>query len=358
MKEQTKRHRYSLLASLFAGLLALPVVWYVLMPLVYLADLKILWASFPWFTWYRAYWNFSYALLSYGFFIPVFIVFVLTFFLIRRLLTLIVPAWRKPRSERPAAWLGMLVRFFLTILVVGAFAILWLDWQNKEYLHHEPWFPIGGGLLKENCTHCHNPYRAFHYVKEPEQWRVTVNRMRNLEGAPVSEEKAERIIHYIQKKSSYSDAYLFRAKCLRCHSRGRIAVTPRTADEWRLIIDRAQRHSPYAFRTEWKRKIEQYSERMLAAPLAASENQEREALETKILFERTCGACHRLNLVQTASGSQADISEVIRRMETKAPARFAEVDQERLATFVIGLDKAPDVFNHQFPHDQKVEAAW
>lgn len=354
MKEQEEKYRFKPAAGFLAAVITTLLAWYVLLPLVYLADLKILWAAFPWFTWYAGYWNFTFAVLGWGFYLPLAVLTAVSLLLVRGLIGKL-PFFRRGGEKQGAFSLmkKALGLFFTAIFVAGLLGAL-AYWENREFTFTQAPAPFGLRIMKKNCAACHPPYRAFHYIKAPDQWQVTVNRMRNLEGAVVTDEDAGKIVELIKRKNSYSDGYLFTAKCTRCHGKSELESVELTSEEWGLVVDRVARLSPYAYRTDWKKQIIRY----LSRTMAVSETMIDKNVITKLRFEKACGYCHQLVLALEPLSPDEDVSAMVRRMRLKAPMVFPEEYERTIAEFVQQLPKDEKKFNHMFPHDRKVEVSW
>lgn len=54
-------------------------------------------------------------------------------------------------------------------------------------------------LFEARCSVCHNPDYATGTSNTAEQWRTTVMRMKNENGASITEEEAETIIDYLSR---------------------------------------------------------------------------------------------------------------------------------------------------------------
>ncbi len=57
----------------------------------------------------------------------------------------------------------------------------------------------GKALFDEKCGICHATDRPSSKKKDAEGWEKTVMRMKNVNGAPISDEQAKAIIEYLTK---------------------------------------------------------------------------------------------------------------------------------------------------------------
>jgi ferredoxin-NADP reductase len=103
-------------------------------------------------------------------------------------------------------------------------------------------------LMQKRCSKCHNLDRVVGARKDAQGWVETVDRMRQIPGAGISEAEAQTIVSFlasqVQPKGSGRDASLEVARalvdqrCGRCHSLDRVYKAVETPDEWREIVTR------------------------------------------------------------------------------------------------------------------------
>ena len=330
---------------------------FVLTPQLYVLAVATLRASFVWVTWYGGVFDWAVEFLIYAPWIPAPFILVMVFLLLRRLLVELVRRWRPPHRSGPRPlWVRALqVTIGIPLLASGlALAVL----LTVPALSHGAGYYLtgGGSLQRDRCSRCHSPYRPFHFIKTPALWKTTVNRMRRLEGAPIDDEDQARITRYLVATAALKDDWIFRAKCLSCHSRGEITHEPRTAEEWRLIIGRVAKISPYAYRADWRGQLERFATGELSAPAPAAGTPGASALADKLIFERVCGRCHDLTTALSADlGSR---EAVVDRMIRKVPSLVRGQDRAAILRF---MGRAPAGREHQedlFPHDRMVWPQW
>jgi ferredoxin-NADP reductase len=103
-------------------------------------------------------------------------------------------------------------------------------------------------LMQRRCSKCHNLDRVVGARKDTQGWVETVNRMRAMTGAGISQGEAQTIISYLasQNQPKGSDAAvhleiaraLVDQRCGRCHSLDRVYQTMDDPAEWREIVMR------------------------------------------------------------------------------------------------------------------------
>ncbi|MDP8223858.1 MAG: hypothetical protein P9L99_10900 [Candidatus Lernaella stagnicola] len=338
-----------LIANLTAGLLAAAATWFLWIPFVYHMALIVLREIFPWFIWYKPYERVSSEIIDNDLWKPLPFLFLATFFLLRRAGYAIAGI---RRGKKP--WtVGRVFRTLLAAAVlVPSAAYFLVPFAFTAHYQIRTFPPTGHFLQRQKCSLCHPADRPFHYMKESAQWRLTVERMRESNGAPIDGEQAETIIAYLARKNTYDDASLFRAKCRRCHGSDVLERRERTAAEWELIVNRMQHLSAFAYREEWARQLRRYAAEHLAAATGDAGRAD------KILFERRCGRCHQLDRVRVPEALSPGVAVVVERMAAKVPGMIAADEAARLADFVPALPDDAAEFRSLFPHDRLVEATW
>jgi ferredoxin-NADP reductase len=103
-------------------------------------------------------------------------------------------------------------------------------------------------LTQKRCSKCHNLDRVVGARKDTQGWITTVDRMRAIPGANVTEAEAQTIISYLASqthpKGSDTSAKMEVARalvdqrCGRCHSLDRVYKATETPDNWREIVTR------------------------------------------------------------------------------------------------------------------------
>ena len=351
------RGPYPLLLSLAALVVSGLITLFVLAPELHILGVASFRAAFVWFTWYGDVFHWAGQFLPVAPWIPVPFVLVAVMLVLRRLVVAVVRRWRPPvRSGGRPLWVRAIqVVVGLPLLASGlGLAVLLLV---PALSHGSGYFLTpGGSLQRDRCSKCHSPYRPFHFIKTKELWKTTVSRMRRLEGAPIDDQQEARIVSYLQSHAALSDSWIFRAKCLRCHDRGTITAHPRSAEEWRLLMGRVSRISPYAFRKDWRRQLERYAGQELATVPPASGTAGAKQLQAKLAFERVCGHCHELSLALAADAKEP--AALVRRMVRKVPSLATEGDVGLIHGFLRQRPTEAKKLKSLFPHDAKVWPTW
>jgi len=216
------------------------------------------------------------------------------------------------------------------------------------------WPPRTDHLIQKNCGHCHSPYRPQHYIKPPEMWRRTVQRMIERNKAPVSDADAEKIIAWLQDYRAFSDGWMFRGKCERCHHRTHLLERDRTSEEWAWVVKRLEWVNGFAYRQDQQNQIRSYLSDTLSVEPPPEGTPEREALDLRLELQDSCNPCHSLSLV-LEEGALDDPRGLVERMSLKNPTLVPEDRIDALTKAVEELPTDEDAFWELFPHDILLE---
>lgn len=328
----------------------------VLAPEFYLLSVTTVRAMFVWFTWYDEVFYDAQRFLSLAPWVPLPFLMVTIALALRRATVTLVRRWRPPPrpalTTRSKVLRGLLVLALLPS-ALGLAALLSIPAMSHGVAYYTT---TGGALQRDRCSRCHSPYRPFHFIKSAELWKTTVRRMRRLEGAPIDDQQQRKIVAYLTAKASLTDGWIMRAKCLRCHSQGSITAQPRTAAEWRLIIGRVSRISPYAYRLDWRAQLERYARQRLSTPPPAPGTPAAQQLQDRLAFERVCGHCH--TLATALDFPPAQTRSMVRRMLRKVPSLASAADEQAMLRFLQQPPRGKAAINKLFPHDQPVRPSW
>ena len=340
------------LAALMAATALTYTVYY---PATYVLAVAACRALFPFYVWYEEYWHAAHEIQRWVTLAPLPFSLIATTVGLRWLAARAVARWR-PGGARGALRIGVWsVRGVLAavalpsgLALAGALLLPALAFGPGYHTTR------GKRLQRTSCSHCHSPYRPFHFFRPPEQWDRTIHRMRTLEGAPVDEAQGEKIARYLSSRCSYTDAWMFRAKCLRCHDHEALEAAPRTAGEWRVIVERAARMSPYAYRQDWLDQVVRYSAAELAVPAAEASPGHAD----RLVFEQRCGACHYLSTAAGVPARPAEVEPVVREMAAKVPGRMTADELAAVRRYLEGTRPEVVAGDGTFPHDHAVEVPW
>jgi ferredoxin-NADP reductase len=112
-------------------------------------------------------------------------------------------------------------------------------------------------LMQRRCAMCHNLDRVVGARKDAEGWLATVNRMRTLPGANISENDATTILSYLVSQVGIDNSTpkgetmigkaLVDSRCNRCHDLDRVYKSAKTAEDWASTVGRMVTYAPDGF---------------------------------------------------------------------------------------------------------------
>jgi mono/diheme cytochrome c family protein len=213
---------------------------------------------------------------------------------------------------------------------------------------------LGGGqaLFAERCGACHTRSRALFRVKTPVEWRRTVTRMREQEGAELTEAQAEQVIAYLTRTRAFSDAWTYRTRCQRCHGLEALKWEDRPPEAWERIVDRLARWSPFYYRADIRRQVVDHLSRTASAEDATLDLPAPQYRAYQEL-DRRCAQCHSLgwNAEKYAAMDRQGVAAMVRRMLAKNNTRLEEKEVQRLVRDYATVVKDRGLFKRLFPHD-------
>lgn len=259
-----------------------------------------------------------------------------------------------PRSQTPRpAWLRLLrwlPRAAMGLVALVAFSILAVPLGINSVRAARTFPPRTNHVVLENCGHCHSPYRPQHFVRTEAQWRRTVKRMRERNGAPVDDKQAEKVIAWLSDYRGFSDSWMFRAKCLRCHGEHHLREVDRTAEEWAWVVDRMGWVSTFGYRLDQRDQIKAHLAEELSSEPPPEGSPERAALDDRLLLQRSCNPCHSISLI-LEDGAMDDPRAMVERMSYKDPVLVDPDDIDRIVDALEALPKTEEAMWDLFPHD-------
>jgi len=210
----------------------------------------------------------------------------------------------------------------------------------------------GQALFMDQCGACHSRSRPLFRIKSPDEWRRTVTRMRELEGAELTEAEAEKVISYLSTTRAFSDAWTFRTRCQRCHGLKSLSWEDRPPKDWTRIAERLARWSPYYYRQPVREQLVAHLSRTAASdgpPLGLEETRYRAYQE----LDRRCGVCHSIgwNASRYRGMDEQVVAAMVRRMLKKNNAALTDSEVKRLSRDYQAVIKDRSLFERLYPHD-------
>ena len=181
----------------------------------------------------------------------------------------------------------------------------------------------GGSLLVDTkCSKCHTLKRVFITQKTGEEWRATVQKMRDKNPAWIKPEDAEQIIREIktfwpdriqaltaEKKEFEDTRFLFVDRCAFCHNLNRILIKSKTDEEWVETVENMRSQAPDYISKEDAVRIAHY--------LSERADLLKEDMGGK-LFVTKCLICHPGDQILLETHDKAGWTKIIEKMKELA----------------------------------------
>lgn len=269
----------------------------------------------------------------------------------------ILLAWTAARTAVPVApaaglkhklsrlaWRSMVVLLFVPFLPLAALA----------GIHLARAYPATGlDTYKDKCGGCHIRAQALYFTKTPAEWRRTITRMKAFEKAPINEEQKEEVISFLTGMRSYSDDWIFRTRCQRCHHTNYRDWQDRAPADWAALVDRVGRWSPYYYSRDIKAQLVAHLTRTASTP-DATLGLTAQAYRSFKTLEKRCGQCHSLGreAERFSAANETDVAEMMSRMNQKMPRRLEAAELRALNRTYRDIIKDPKRLKELVPHDQ------
>ncbi len=264
--------------------------------------------------------------------------------------------WRLLFPPVPRPWalplrlLAWLPRGAFGLLALAALSVLLVPLLINSVRFARTFPPRTDHVIQSNCGHCHSPYRPQHFVRTEAQWRRTVTRMIERNGAPVNEKQKEQVLAWLSDYRSFSDSWTFRAKCLRCHGKHHLVEQDRTAEEWAWIVDRLGWVSTFGYRQDQRDQIKRHLAAELSVPAPVEGDPGYAAWRQRVDLMDACNPCHSLSLV-LEEGALDDTKAMVERMSYKDPVLVPPEKIDALVEAIEALPTDEEGFWDLFPHD-------
>lgn len=260
---------------------------------------------------------------------------------------------RRPARVRRGRWTRAVRRTFgglaLALIALALFVL------GGGILHH--WFsllPVLGSEVsfERHCSECHTPTAPLAYVRTPDQWRSS------LEATcfPLMEVQAgdkEEIVRFLAAMRSFSDAWVFRTRCQRCHVTSVLTWEDRHPEDWDMIVQRLARYSPAYYDAPARAQIVRHLSRVAGA---ASENGPQDAGAATGRILRACTSCHFFSRNRDVfhDVSESEAKALVRRMNGKMARPLSESEVREAARMWRAAARDPELLDRLVPHDRPV----
>jgi len=166
----------------------------------------------------------------------------------------------------PTIGIAIFVVSFSFVFITGGYYFIksstskYVSSFNPEAGHLD--VDVGRELTIQKCNRCHDLTRVFTFVKTPEEWKGTVNRMAERDPTWIGGGEIDQIVYYLSERQNINKTEdilpvqietMLDTKCSRCHNVERVFAKRRTREQWRNLVTRmSNRHRSWISDTEAK----------------------------------------------------------------------------------------------------------
>lgn len=218
-------------------------------------------------------------------------------------------------------------------------------------------FVPGADVFERFCIQCHALWRPLYFINTPAGWRRTVTRtiaqIKEAEQVPMTEKETEEITGFLNGMRSFSDSWIFRTRCQRCHWTSYLGWEKRKPEEWGAIAGRIARWSPYYYNEEVRDQLAAHLVKTRSTPDATlGLTPDLYAKFHKV--DRACSSCHSLSRAyeRYQGADPEEVFDLVRRMGQKTADPAIETDPAFYAETYQELISDMDRFERLFPHDR------
>ena len=210
-------------------------------------------------------------------------------------------------------------------------------------------------VFEHKCGLCHFRSRPLYFAKTPVEWRRTLDRMKQLEKAPISEAEQADVLAFLMGVRSYPDSWTFRTRCQRCHVTGAGDWKDRPAEEWAAVVKRIAAYSPYYYRMDVRDQVVRHLIATHSSP-DATLSLEAEQYRRLRQLDRVCGACHAVSreAARYKDSDPATLDKLLQRMEQKLPAPLEPAKLKAIKRTYTEVLADETLRKLAFPHDEAV----
>lgn len=260
---------------------------------------------------------------------------------------------KKKRTSQPLVfWILRLLRvaFFVSALIlvvcIGSVGILHASRINSIN---------GPKVFTNKCAGCHDLYLPLYLVKTPNEWRRTIDNQINIEKVELTAKEKKRITQFLLGMRSFSDSWTFRTRCQRCHIVSYYQWEKRTPDDWKNIVHRIAKWSPYYYNADVREQVINF----LVANFSQETNTfglKPEVFANYQTVEKTCSQCHSLSYgaERYQNADQKVLVRMVSRMNRKMPTSIPDQEIDFFASTYRKMISDQTVFQRMLPHDRPV----
>lgn len=195
-------------------------------------------------------------------------------------------------------------------------------------------------VMEEKCTKCHSTQRILFLKRTPEEWSVTVRRMKEKAPMWLSNEDVTGCINFLSLNYVKTGRDSFEKLCVGCHKmigKNELLYQRKTGPAWTRAIERMQRKYNFFIGVTDAKQINEF----LIDP-RNNKNLKLDSDETGSIegvFENKCGRCHTYPFMYGQKKTGKDWLEVLDRMQEKNPLWIDQQDLEQIKKYIFSNRK-------------------
>ncbi len=251
-------------------------------------------------------------------------------------------------TEKPQ-WRRYILRGISLLAVVALLPIFALTGLRASRVYTKP----GRGIYEKNCQYCHARARPLYFNKTPVEWERTLTKMKEKENAPIDEQGKQDVIAFLTGMRSFSDRWTFRTRCQRCHLASYLSWENRDPQDWKVIVARHARWSPWYYRKDVRDQVVAYLSDAFGEP-GATLGLDAETYAAYSRVGQICTRCHSFSRQadRFRNSKLEKTLQMVRRMNQKMPTPLTEEQTFWVANTWRNVISKPQLVKKLFPHDR------
>lgn len=189
----------------------------------------------------------------------------------------------------------------------------------------------GEKVMEEKCFECHSTQRIRFFKRTPEEWSVTVRRMKEKAPMWLSDEDVMDCINFLSLNYAKTGRDLFEALCVSCHVKSgkkQLLYQRKTRPAWARAIERMRRKYSFFIGVTDAKEITEFWTDTNNNKNLKLDLEENDLIEG--IFEDKCGRCHTHHFMYRQEKTGQDWLEILNRMQKKNPRWMNEHDLEQI----------------------------
>jgi mono/diheme cytochrome c family protein len=198
----------------------------------------------------------------------------------------------------------------------------------------------GEKVMEEKCSKCHNTRRIWFFKRTPEEWNVTVRRMKEKDPMWLSEEEVTACVNFLNLTYARTGKDLFKPLCVDCHvvtGKKQLLYQRKTRPARARAIERMRRKYSFLIGVADAKQINEFW-----TDPNNNKNLKLDVEETDLIegvFENKCGRCHTYAFMYGQKRARQAWPEILNRMQKKSPEWLGAQDLEQIKRYIFSHRK-------------------